>query len=156
LKRNRILYSTLCLLFLFGKTFSQSAEKIKFKKTDPFIYFFQKGEKKDTLAKTLGDIFYLFVPDSLKNVISIYVENGQLLATNNDSLFRLHFVRGIKYESLFSLKETRNTGNKDLEKFEFKTLVNGSSTLSENKIKVQIYNRVLNELVLENSFIYRD
>ena len=156
MKKNRILYSTLCLFFLFGKTFSQSTEKLKFKKNYSLIYFFQKGGKRDTLEKNKGDVFYLLVPDSLKPIISLYVENAQLLATSNDSLYRLHFVKGIKYESLYTLKELVNTGNISQEKFEFKTLVNGISVFSENKIKVQIFNRKLNELVLENSFLYRD
>src|SRR5688572_8661567 len=76
-----------CFLFLVSCClYSQTPQKIKFSKSSSMIYFFQAGEKQDTIIKNKSDLFYLWVPDTLKEIIVINVDNGQFQQTDTDTL----------------------------------------------------------------------
>ena len=70
---------------------------LKIKKEDNRFLFFQKGIKNDTLIKNKSDIFYMKLPDSLKQNIQIFLKNGQFVKTDNDTLYRLIHISGMKY-----------------------------------------------------------
>jgi hypothetical protein len=155
LKRNKNQYFLLFVACFTGILHSQNVETFKLKKNASLIYFFQKGNKNDTLAKDKSDLFYLLVPDSLKEYISVQTENAQLVATSNDSLVKLNYVKGLKYELLFQKEATvRRSGNRP-KLYRCITLVNGVSTLQGNKIIIQIINKKENGLVLENVFFIK-
>ena len=70
---------------------------LKVKKEDNRFLFFQKGIKNDTLVKNTSDIFYIKLPDSLKQNIQLFLKNGQFVKTDNDTLYRLIHISGMKY-----------------------------------------------------------
>lgn len=159
----RISLSLYLCLFLFSSSHSQTTPTIKFAKGDKVFYFFQKGIKSDTISDKKNNLFYLIIPDSLKESISIQVHNGQLLATINDSIVQLNFIQGLKYESVcepgesnFATdnKQGRTNGNKKKSCY-LTTRIDGTSTISGNKITIIIYNRRYNAKILENEFYWR-
>ncbi|PBQ32253.1 hypothetical protein CNR22_10880 [Sphingobacteriaceae bacterium] len=143
----------LFILSFFGILSAQPVEKIRFKKDQSLIYFFQKGSKTDTLHKNRDNFFYLIVPDSIKKNLSIAVENGQLMATVNDSLVKFNYLPGFKYESFYTAKDV-NAGKKAKPEYEYKTMVDGISILPENKISISLINKQTGGLILENVFFY--
>lgn len=152
--KNSSKYFILILFFLCGKFYSQTVEKIKFKKDKSLIYFFQKGTKSDTLLASRENFFYLVAPDSIKKNLSLEVENGQLMITENDSLVKLTYLPGFQYESFYTVKERKSGKKTKSEKFEFTTMVNGISILPKNKISISLINKKTGGLILENVFVY--
>lgn len=151
----KISISILFLLILNASP-AQSVEKIKFKKQNSLLYFFQKGAKSDTIVKNKSDLFYLVVPDTLKDKIIIFVDNGQLLPTPNDSIVKLNFVRGFNYESLFLPEEQSAAGADKKKQFHFKTLVNGTSLQPINSVRFKIVNKKEDGVIIENVFFYHE
>lgn len=150
--KNRFLYF-LCAYFVFSNCSSaQNEEKIRFKKEQGFVYFFQKGQYRDTLQKNQGDVFYLIVPDSLKPYLSIQVDNAQLLKTENDSLVSVNYVKGFNYESLYIAIEPAAKTKTKQKAFEFKTLVNGVSMVQTNRIEIKFLDKREKSVLLKNTF----
>ncbi len=143
-------------LFVFTNASAQNPEKIKFQKNSTLIYFFPKGENKDSIVKNSNDLFYLVVPDSLKKHIVVYVENGKLIKTTNDSLVKLNYMQGLKYESQFVISEVAEAPKKIKKEFELISLINGASSYEKNKILIQIINKKEEKVVIENVFFYRN
>ena len=121
-----------------------------------FIYFFPKGANTDSVVKNSNDLFYLVVPDSLKKHIVVYVENGKLVKTTNDSLVKLNYTQGLKYESQFVISEVAEAPKKLKKEFELISLINGASSYEKNKILIQIINKKEEKVVIENIFFYRN
>ena len=148
------------ILFCFNSSIirSQKLEKIKFQKNSSVIYFFQKGVSRDTISKNSGDLFYLLVSDSLKKDIIIFIENGRLAKTLNDSIVKLYHMPGLKYESQFFIKET--VSEEDLKKiqkqFQLISLINGTSNVQKDKIIIKITSKKENGLIIENAFFYKN
>lgn len=153
MKRNKFLYLSIFSVCIFKSLHSQNIELLKFKKKPALIYFFQKGVKSDTIVKGGGDLFYLLVPDSLKNTLSVYTENGQLRPTDNDSLVEFCFLKGYKYESVYARKETQDLHEN---KYQVQVLMNGTSEFSKEKVRIQIVNRKNNEVLIENVFYFKN
>lgn len=146
----------LFVLFLFGSTgFGQSVEKIKFKKDKSLIYFFQKDEKTDTLNRLSEHFFYLVIPDTLKKDLSIEVENAQLMLTSSDSIVKLNHLPGFKYESFYAAKENEAGKKTKTRKYEFKTMVDGTSIYPQDKIIISLINKRTGGLILENVFYFK-
>lgn len=145
------------IIFIAVTTHSQIPEKIKLKKDLSQIYFFIKGAVTDSIIKNNNDTFYLIVPDSLKKTTVIAIENGQLLKTSNDSLVRLNYMYGLKYESQYVINELPiQKGSKKFKKeFELISLINGTSSYQKNKIGVQIINKKEEKIIIETSFYVR-
>jgi hypothetical protein len=132
---------------------AQNTEPIRFRK-DQQIIFTQKGSKTDTLSKGRGDLFYLMIPDSLKEDVSIYTQNAQFMPTANDSIKKLNYIPGHNYESFYIRKLYENKKNPK-PKPEFSTLVNGASLLGKDEIIIEIVNRKTGELIIKDHFYYR-
>lgn len=141
-----LLYSTIF--------FAQSNNLLKFKKDTQQLYFFQKENQNDSIIKNQNDLFYLVITSNYKSNISILLDNGQLIETNNDSIFKLIYIGGFKYESFFNVVDNVNQNNLQPKPFEYKTLINGLSNLEKNRIKIQIINKKEDIIILENNFIY--
>jgi hypothetical protein len=129
---------------------AQSEPPVRLKRERGMV-FFQQGVKKDSISKNKGDVFYLLVPDSLKELVSIAVDNGRLLPTANDSLVTLSYLPGISYESMY-VKEERadRTAATTL-----KTLINGASTLDQNYVRIRILHRIKGEQ-LRSTYHYKE
>lgn len=149
-----ILYISFTLLLFTTNFFTQTINLLKFKKEAHQLYFFQKKNQNDSIFKDQNDLFYLVIPANYKNNINILLDNGQLIETNNDSIFKLIYIGGFKYESFFNAVDKVNQNNLQPKPFEYKTLINGLSILEKNRIKIQIINKKEDVIILENNFIY--
>ncbi len=159
-------------LFLFSLLCtSQEIPIIRIAKSKTQIYFFQKGIKGDTLVAGKNNFFYLQVPDSLKSSTILVVENGRLLADKNDSLVTLNFLRGLRYESGYSIKkEDASIQKKEMVKnqdsdfqqskqkanYEFLSLISGTAPNPSNEIVIRLVNKKENSVLLENVFYFKN
>mgnify|MGYP000969549955 FL=1 len=96
----------------------------------------------------------MVIPVNYKSNINILLDNGQLIETNNDSIFKLISIGGFKYESFFNAVDKINQNSIHPKPFEYKILINGVSNLEKNRIKIQIINKKEDVIILENNFIY--
>jgi hypothetical protein len=145
------------IICLSRPIYSQTPGKIKFQKNSSLIYFFSKNSSTDSVVKNKSDVFYLVVPDSLKRFVTVYVENGKLLKTTSDSLVKLNYMPGLKYESQYVINETPDAGAKGFKKvFDLISLIDGPSSYQKNRILVKIINKKDEKVVIENIFIYRE
>lgn len=129
----------ICSILLFISFSSHAQYALKVKKEDNRFLFFQKGIKNDTIIKNKSDLFYIKLPDSLKQNIQIFLKNGQFVKTDNDTLYRLIQIPGMKYshskpDSVFS------------------TLLEGHCPLSKN-ISIEFINTKTQQIFLKNIFI---
>jgi len=137
---------------LFNRlVYHAQVKTIKLKKDRPFL-FYQQGNKTDTISKNKGDVFYLSVPDSIKENLHIHLENGQLVRTQNDSLYKLNYVPAIRYECYFV--KSKESDNKDV--YLFKTLINGVSSESSNVIRITFKVNYKEQPLIENKFYYNN
>lgn len=127
---------------LVSVSFSLHAQfTVKVKKEDNRFIFFQLGAKTDTIVKNKSDQFILHLPDSLKNNIGIFLSNGQLVKTNQDSIYRLRPIPGMKYSH--SKPDTA-----------FITLLEGNCTPSKT-ITVEFINTQTQSRILLNKFMVK-
>lgn len=154
MKNYGFLYIIPFLFLLAGNMHAQSIETFKFKKDPSQVYFFQKGSRRDTIRKNGGDVFYLLVPDSLKKIITLMIDNAQILPTSNDSLVKLKHIRGLKYECFYSKVTGYKSNSVNDDKYVIKNLVNGASDTNKNSVRIQLIDKQKNELLLENVFVY--
>ena len=131
----------ICSILLFI-SFSASAQySLKVKKEDNRFLFFQRGIKTDTIIKNKSDLFYIKLPDSLKNNIQIFLKNGQFIKTDTDTLYRLIHISGMKY----SHSKPDSV---------FNTLLEGNCTPSKN-ISIEFINTKTQGAFLKNILIVK-
>ncbi len=146
-------------------TYSQ-IDKIKIKKEDYSLYFFQKGIKSDTITSQKNNLFVLKIGVSRRCNALIEVENGRLIPTNNDSIYQLSYMPHLNYRHFFkdslSSSEAYKTKNSSSKKpnispcSNFKTEINGSNNTDQSKqINITIKNKSNDSLYLSNKFYYR-
>jgi hypothetical protein len=128
----------ICLLLAYS---AKAQYSLKIKKEDNRFLFFQKGIKNDTLIKSKTDLFYIKLPDSLKQQVGIYIQNGQFIITDNDTIYRLRPVKGMKY----SHSKPDST---------FNTLLEGNCNPS-NTISIEFINTLTQQVYLKNNFIVK-
>jgi hypothetical protein len=114
------------------------------------LQFYQLGKICDTVSAGKGDLFYLSVPDSLKKQVSVLIENGKLDLVKNDSLVKLSYLPGLRYEGLFVSKDSNPESP-----FVFKSLINGISTTEKKKILIRIVNKKKDKALLEKEYYFR-
>ena len=86
-------------IFFFSISITLYAqEKLKIKREDNRFLFYQLGMKSDTVIRNKSDLFFIKLPDSLKQNLQVNVENGLFKAIYKDSLiYQLKIVKGMKY-----------------------------------------------------------
>ena len=84
-------------IFLFFSFTLKAQYTLKVKREDNRFLFFQLGQKSDTITKNKTDLFLIKLPDSLKTNIQIYLNNGQFIKTEKDSIYQLKPIPGMKY-----------------------------------------------------------
>lgn len=131
-----ILYILLCISFS-----SQAQFSVKVKKEDNRFIFFQIGTKTDTIVKNRSDRFVMHLPDSLKNNIGVFLSNGQLVKTDQDSVYLLRPIPGMKYSH--SKPDTS-----------FVTLLEGNCPPSKT-ITVEFINTQTQSRILLNKFMVK-
>ena len=95
--------------------------------------------KSDTVIHNKSDLFFIKLPDSLKQNLQVNVENGLFKAIYKDSLiYQLQIVKGMKYShtKLDSL---------------FITLLEGNCNPSP-KIEIIFLNTLTQKIIFKNTF----
>ncbi|MCW3075511.1 MAG: hypothetical protein JWO32_120 [Bacteroidetes bacterium] len=151
MKKTSLLF--IILFICAGSLIAQKTNSIKVKKTNTSFYFFQKGNKTDTISKNKGNEFYLIVNDSLKKTLTVLIDNGQLIKTLNDSVYTFKYIRGFNYECSFKPKEIKSG---ELVQYELKTLVNGVSSQPARTIFFIFKKGAEARPFLENKFYYKN
>ncbi|MCE3260816.1 MAG: hypothetical protein K0S12_2457 [Bacteroidetes bacterium] len=156
----RILHVLIITFFLcVSQLNAQTVKKIKVKKpAENTLFFFQKGEKSDTIVKNKNDLFYLLVSDTLKSHLIIQIENGRLQKTYNDSLYQLVHIKGISYEAVYEKTPVvlDEMESKPGFRYEFKSRINGVPSQPGNVIRVTFRSEKTTKLLPENVFYYKD
>jgi hypothetical protein len=151
----KISFNTLLLTLFSCALSAQTVQKVKFAKEPGLVYFFQEGVKSDTISKKTSNRFYFIAPDSLILTTTLSVENGQLVATGNDSILVCNYLPGLKYESVFYKKEDSVIASNSKKKYELKTMINGASSFERDKILIQIIDQKSNRAFIENVFFWK-
>jgi hypothetical protein len=150
----RILFSFIFLpIFLFSQT-----EKIKIKKEDNF-YFFQIGQRSDSISLNKNDLFYLKMTGKLGCNTRIEIENGRLMRTKNDTVFQLKNIPNLQYEHYFQDSTFVANKNKPGEINDncrkFITHINGANEAKGSTVKVIFYNVNSKDVLLSNTFYFK-
>jgi len=147
----------LLFVFLSALLHGQTPDKIKIKKEDG-LYFFQIGEKSDTISMNKNDLFYLKFTGTTGCTTRIEIENGRLFKTKNDTVFQLKNVPHLQYEHYYQdttwvANKGAKTTNNNCHKFI--THINGANEKDGKIIRIQMYNVGTKENVLINTFHYK-
>jgi hypothetical protein len=146
-------------LFICSVIRAQIPDKIKVEKEDDF-YFFQAGNKRDTISANKGDLFYLKISGQTRCETRIEVVNGRLYKTSNDTIFQLKKNPNLQYEhyfsdSVFVEKADLKAPNARRRCNKFVTHINGALEGDGNTITIQFYNINTRKTLLTNKFYYR-
>lgn len=114
-------------------------QKIKIKKEDNRFLLFKMGEKNDLIIKDQSDLFFIKLPDSIKQISVVTVENGRLSEFKSDSIFKFTPIKGMKYAHAF--KDTT-----------FEVLLEGVCPPS-NTIYLEVINTRTKKSLLQNKFL---
>ncbi len=139
--------------------FSQTPDKIKIKKEDSF-FFFQIGQKSDTLSLNKSDLFYLKFTGKIGCNTRIDIENGRLMKTKNDTIFQLKNIPNLQYQHYFQdstfVAHTNKPGQVNDNCHKFITHINGANEGStSHTIKIVMYNVNTKDVILSNTFYYK-
>lgn len=156
----------LIIFFSFSIKAQEIHEKIKIKKSDYSIYFFQTGKATDTISSSSNNTFFLKSGNARKCKSVIEVYNGRLSEIKKDSLYELSYMPGMNYRHLFkdSLIVTENPKNSFTPAKTkvvspcsyFKTEVNGSgNAYGEKTILIKIVSASGDSTFLTNKYYYR-
>lgn len=123
-------------------SFSLCAQyKVKIKREDNRFLFFQLSSKTDTIIKNKNDLFLIKLPDSLRSNIQIFLSNGQFIKSENDSIYQLKSIPGMKYS---------HTKSDSI----FNTLLEGNC-LPSKTISIEFKNIATQEIFMRNNFIVK-
>ncbi len=114
--------------------------KLKIIKEDNRFLFYQIATKNDTILKNKNDVFYLHLPDSSKQDISIFITNGYLKSLPTNNHYQLVFINGMKYS---------HTKHDSI----FNTLLEGNCP-PQKKMQVKITNTETQKVILTNLFYF--
>jgi len=129
----------LTIFFFTCSIILNAQDKVKIKREDNRFLFYQIGNKNDTIILNKSDLFFIKLPDSLKQNLQINVENGLFKAIHKDSLiYQLQIVKGMKYshskpDSLFI------------------TLLEGNC-IPSHKIEIHFLNTSTQKIIFKNTF----
>ena len=143
-----ITYLIAIIQFVFASnTYCQPATKIKVKKQNDIVFFYQKDVRTDTIFKNKNKLFYFILIDSLKQNTHIFIDNGRFISTKNDSIIEFEFMPGLKYEAKFSNENKQ---------FKFVSFINGTTSFNKNEIIIKVISNTQNNPLIENKFYYKN
>ncbi|HQQ93385.1 MAG TPA: hypothetical protein PLQ93_02425 [Bacteroidia bacterium] len=155
LKRSYRLVTLWFLLLTPFIYFSQDTSIITVRKPDEQFFFYQAGEESDRISKNSHDVFVLICGDKLKKDLVFLTENARLLLSEKDSLVRLQYLPGLKYEAWYA-KEDQGSGFANESIWVFQSYLNGTSNLDRKSVRIRVLNKKKDELWIENVFLFTD
>jgi hypothetical protein len=133
----------LLIIIVSTPAFCQDLPTIKLKKERDLV-FFQKGVKRDTISQNNGDLFYLIISRRQMALMTMTIDNGSLVNTSNDSLYRLTYLPGLKYEMTYGVSDSAR----------LRPVIDGASAVPREKILIKITDRADGKMMLSNWFYY--
>jgi hypothetical protein len=140
------------LLLTSLNVISQKTQSFRVRKPEGDLIFYQKGQMSDSLITNKTREFVLIVPEGMKKYLRIFLDNAQLVKTENDSVFNVNFIRGLAYECYYSSYHKKN----EKDNWEFLTLVNGVVPIPSQKIKIDIVDVRNQAILLSNVFYFKE
>lgn len=137
------------VLFYVMPALAQNPNKIKIKKQDNLVYFYQKGTKSDTITSQSNNLFYFILSDTLKYSTRLFIDNGTFIKTKNDSVIQFIFMPGLKYEAKYTKDKLMA-----FKQFKFKSLINGATSYDKNQIVIQVISNLQDNPLIENKFYF--
>lgn len=149
--------TTILLFISYFITAQESYEKIKIKKSDYSIYFFNTSTTSYSINAS-SNVFYLRLGSSRKCKTLIEINNGQLKALSGDSLYKLAYLPGMNYRHYYinptELNDNISPSDKNCSLF--KTEVNGANTaMPDSVIQIKLLNLNGDTIHLVNKYYYR-
>jgi hypothetical protein len=146
-------YSFLSVFFLLVSldSFGQKTQSFRVRKPEGDLIFYQKGQVSDSLLTTKTNEFVLIVPEGMKKYLRVFLDNAQLVKTENDSVFHVNFIRGLAYECYYSSYHKKH----EKDNWEFLTLVNGVVPIPSQKVKIEIVDVRNQSIILTNTFYFK-
>jgi hypothetical protein len=143
---------------LLPKCFAQTKLKVVVRAEEGLIYFYKKGPVADSTFNKKNTSFYLVCKPSQKKNILISIDNARLMASKNDSLVYAEYLPGLKYEAWYVHSEDSLNSNEKVkqDKMSLTSFLNGTTEFEKSRMRIQIYLKDKNELILENTYYYKD
>lgn len=153
----RVLFFSFFLLFITA-SYSQSELKMKVRAENGLVYFYKKGESGDSVLTKHNNQFYLVCKEPQKKNLLIHIDNARLMPLGNDSTVFAEYLPGLKYEAWFVQSEDSLSADRTIQKGKmvFTSFLNGTTQVDKTRIRIQIYLKKENELILENVYDYKD
>ncbi len=132
-------------------------DKIKIRRSDSEFYFFQLGKKTDTISKNKNDLFFLQIPRSKRCDYKIEIQNGQLLKTKSDTVFKLVRLNNIDYIHYYEDSVTTNKNSNIYSRCsKYKVAINGANNLNTpHNIQIKFINTSNDSIILINKFYFK-
>ncbi|MCU0359993.1 MAG: hypothetical protein MUF75_04630 [Bacteroidia bacterium] len=143
---------------LIPECFAQTKLKVLVRAEEGLIYFYKKGPVTDSTFTKTNTLFYLVCKPSQQRNILIGIDNARLMASKNDSLVYAEYLPGLKYEAWFVQSEDSLSADGTIQKGKmvFTSFLNGTTQVDTSRIRIQIYLKKENELILENTYYLKD
>jgi hypothetical protein len=145
------------IFILFDVSAQTIPAKVKIKKQDSEFYFFQLGKSNDTISKNKNDLFYLQIPQAKRCTYKIEIQNGQLLKTKSDTVFKLVKLNNLNYIHYYSDSLIPFGGGIQFRKcFKYNYKIDGANNLNNpNIIQIRFVNSFNDSTILVNKFYYK-
>jgi len=145
-------------LFFITTSFSQGELKMKVVANNGLVHFYKKGESGDSIISKHNNQFYLVCKERQKKNLLIHIDNARLMPLGNDSTVFAEYLPGLKYEAWFVQSDDSLSAEGTLQKGKmvFTSFLNGTTQVDKTRIRIQIYLKKENELILENVYYYKD
>lgn len=154
---NSLGYISILLIIGLNSYAQPEKNRIHVRSDKDLIYFYPKIPVKDSTCLTNGTLFYVFTTEVAKQGFHLYLENARLLKSENDSLFQLEYLPGMQYEVVYlPVTEAEEPAPPKNKRRELKSLLNGSTALRKDRIRIKIYKDQGEGLVYEKVYCFRD
>jgi hypothetical protein len=148
------------LLLTCLTSYSQSAGKITVKKQEQLFFYRLSNDSSGTIVKNNSDKFLIQMSVDFKGVMVFSITNGSFLKTEQDNVYQLIHMPGLKYRGYFPSDEKNRVNMKPPNssitfKEELKMEIDGASHGSNNEIIIEIQNIKTEKVLLTNKFVFQ-
>lgn len=156
--------TSLCFftLFICLTAFSQKNEKISVKKQEQLFFYRLSNDTTGIILKNISDKFLIQMSNDYKGVMVFSIQNGSFVKTDQENIYQLIYMQGLKYRAYFPADENYNhqfsqkpPNNALKYKEELKLEIDGATTGNKEEITIEVQNIKTEKVLLSNRFLYR-
>lgn len=132
-------------------------ERIYVRSERDLVYFYPSTPIPQDSCLGTGARFYLFALPASRPGFKMLIENARFIATENDSIFRFEYLPGMQYEILYQAvaAERADDTERNYRNWRLTTLLNGSSALPKEEVRIRIYKERGEFLLYDKRFCIR-